>query len=79
VPERLIDLIDNLNGWTWLESADRINDRGQIAGIGWGPGGFWDRRIFLATPIPEPSTTSLCLLVSACVMTASPQRVRRPS
>lgn len=74
--QRLIDLIDNLNGWTWLESASRINDRGQIAGIGWGPGGFWDRHVFLLTPIPEPSTFNSSLLLWLCAMTLSRRRSR---
>ena len=32
--QRLIDLIENRDGWTSLESATHINDRGQIVGIG---------------------------------------------
>src|SRR5690606_36295430 len=66
----LFDLIDNPEGWSGLESATHINDRGQIAGIGVGYGGFSSRCIFLATPIPEPATAIL-LGLGACAAIAS--------
>ncbi|QEG37630.1 hypothetical protein [Bythopirellula goksoeyrii] len=62
--QRLIDLIDNPEGWSWLEAAVDINDRGQILGIGRTTDPLPNTRIYLATPIPEPSTLIMCLLVS---------------
>ena len=55
--QRLFSLIENPSGWLSLESATHINDRGQIAGIG--RFGYGNRRIYLATPIPEPELATL--------------------
>lgn len=45
-------------GWT-LEGATAINERGQIVGIGTFNGGT---RVFLLTPVPEPSTWALTFI-----------------
>ena len=71
----LIDLIDNLADWSRLDSASRINDHGQIVGIGWS--NVRGRRIYLASPIPEPTTITGFLLFWVCVITASRNRARR--
>lgn len=73
----LFDLIDNPEGWSGLESATHINDRGQIAGIGVGYGGFPSRRIFLLTLVPEPAT-ALLLGLGACMVLSTHRRARRP-
>jgi probable HAF family extracellular repeat protein len=63
-PILLQDLIPNDSGWTTLYAASGINERGQIVGAGIfnnQPG----IRAFLMTPIPEPSTFVLLVLVSS--------------
>ena len=62
----LQDLIPPNSGWTWLFSANSINNRGQILGQGRING---ESHVFLATPTPEPSTLALLLaafLISRC-------------
>jgi hypothetical protein len=61
-------LVEPMSGAGWiLQSAQSINDLGQIAGYGMfdpdGPGGAVAvERGFLLTPIPEPSTIVLVVL-----------------
>jgi len=72
--QSLIDLIDNREGWRWLETAIDINDRGQILGIGRTTGRLPNTRIYLATPIPEPSMLTMSLLAGISMITAFRQR-----
>ena len=52
VMQDLHDLIDPASGWT-LEVASAISNNGLITGVGQSPSGR--QRLFLLTPIPEPS------------------------
>jgi hypothetical protein len=47
--------VTNLDGWV-LQTAESINDSGQIVGYGTRDG---NTRAFLLTPVPEPSTLLL--------------------
>lgn len=61
----LDDLIDPALGWR-VAFASGINDSGQI--VGWGTHNGREKRGFLMTPIPEPST--IALLASAAALLA---------
>lgn len=63
---RLRDLIVRLNPIVDLESATHINDLGQIAGISMWGSDIWSRRVYIATPLPEPSTWAIAALASLC-------------
>jgi probable HAF family extracellular repeat protein len=56
---RLSDLLPPNSGWSSLRTAAAINDAGQILGIGTDQNGF---RIYLMTPVPEPTTFGLTAL-----------------
>ena len=70
--ERLIDLIDPSDGWTSLERAYSINNRGQIVGWGYRNG---LRRPFLLNPVPEPVSG---VVLGASVVALIARRKRRP-
>jgi probable HAF family extracellular repeat protein len=68
----LNNLVDPSTGWV-LESADGINDSGQIVGYGVNPSG--QTHAFLLTPTPEPST--LCLAITCGSMLLASHLCRR--
>jgi hypothetical protein len=61
--QRLAGLIVNPDGLTSIESARHINDRGQIAGIADTSLG---RQVFVATPVPEPSSLMVAMVCCIC-------------
>ena len=65
-------LIDPASGW-YLGSAEDINDRGEIIGVGTFNG---QTRTFLITPVPEPGTWALLVLGGVCFCACRSKRSR---
>jgi probable HAF family extracellular repeat protein len=61
----LSDLIPPDSGWAYLQEAADINDAGQI--IGWGLLKTGERRGFVLTPVPEP-TTLWIMIGAGCIL-----------
>jgi probable HAF family extracellular repeat protein len=70
---RLHDLIDPLSGWSSLDFAHGINNRGQI--VGTGRRGNTDYA-FLLIPVPEPSSMALVAVAALGVIGGAFNRVR---
>lgn len=75
-PGTILDLNTSLvNGIGWnLQTAEGINDRGQIVGYGQFQG---STRAFLLTPVPEPSGLILCSTVLAALVVRQIRRRHR--
>jgi probable HAF family extracellular repeat protein len=57
----LNSLIDPVTGWT-LFDALAISDTGQITGYGLTGG---ETHAYLLTPVPEPTTSTLCFVIAS--------------
>ena len=71
--QNLNDLIDPSSGWD-LGSADAVNDSGDIVGCGYNPQGQF--HAFLLTPVPEPTTLQL-LVILFCIISGRLAWARR--
>jgi probable HAF family extracellular repeat protein len=72
--QNLNDLVDPSAGWD-LNAAEGVNDSGDIVGCGFNPQGQFHG--FLLTPVPEPSTLQLSIVLSAIFASIAARRLSR--